>query len=119
MWDGIERRKGADWLDISINVLNVLAWVTFLAALILYHYAKPEVQYFVYNLVRQPVEVRGYWREDLKALLELSLWMCIAISIVTLIANHYRLKRKTDQRRYGLIMLAVVSVGFVTVLLMS
>lgn len=116
MWDGIERRKGADWIDISINVLNILAWVVFLIALVIYHYAKPEIKYFVYEMVNEPVEVRTHWIEELKNWLFITLYTCTFISALTLIVNRFRLKRRDDRQRYGMIMLVVVCVVFVGVI---
>lgn len=116
MWDGVERRKGADWVDVSINVLNILAWVVFLIALVIYHYAKPEIKYFVYQMVNEPVEVRTHWIEELKNWLFVTLYICTFISALTLVVNRFRLKRRDDRQRYGMIMLVVVCVVFVGVI---
>lgn len=116
MWDGVERRKGADWVDVSINVLNILAWVIFLIALVIYHYAKPEIKYFVYEMVKEPVEVRTHWIEELKHWLFVTLYTCTFISALTLFVNRFRLKRRDDRQRYGMIMLVVVCVVFVGVI---
>ena len=116
MWDGIERRKGADWIDVAINVLNISAWIVFLVALILFHYAKPEVEYFIYSMMNEPVEVRKHWVVELKSWLFVTLYFCTFISGLTLVVNHYRLKRKDDRQRYGLMMLVVVCIVFVGVI---
>ena len=115
MWDGVERRKGADWIDIGINVLNILAWAVFLVALIIFDYARPEQDYFVYQLVGEPVEVRRHWVEDLRQWLMVTLYGCTGISVLTLMMNHFRLKRRDDRKRYGLYMLTVICIAFIAV----
>ena len=116
MWDGIERRKGADWIDVGINVFNILAWVVFVVALIIFNYARPERDYFVHQMFSEPVEVRRHWLEGLKYWLEISLYACTSISLISLVMNRFRLKRKDDRQRYGMYMLTVMCVAFIAIL---
>ncbi|NVK24481.1 MAG: hypothetical protein HWE10_06110 [Gammaproteobacteria bacterium] len=115
MWDGVERRKGADWVDISINVFNIAAWVVFVVALVIFHYARPELEYMYYQFVAEQVHVRTHWQYELKSWLLVALYICTAISVLTLIINKFRLKRKSDRQRYGMYMLVIVCVVFISV----
>lgn len=116
MWDGIERRKGADWIDIGINVFNILAWIIFVIALIIFDRARPEQDYFVYQMVGEQVEVRKFWLQELKDWLFASLYICIMISVVTLVMNRTRLKRRDDRTRYGMYMLVSICIAFIAIL---
>lgn len=116
MWDGIERRKGADWIDVGINVFNIMAWVTFVVALIIFDRARPEQDYFVYQMVGEQIEVRKHWLEGLKDWLFVSLYICTSISVLTLIMNRTRLKRRDDRQRYGMYMLVSICVAFIAIL---
>lgn len=113
MWDGIDRRNGADWFDITINILNISAWIVFIIALVIFHYARPEFEYVVYQFVGEKVNVRNYWLSELKDWLMLTLYICTGFSFVTLIFNRLRLKRKDDRQRYGMYMLVVICIAFI------
>lgn len=119
MWDGIERRKGADWIDVGINIFNILAWIVFVVALIIFDRARPEQDYFVYQMIGEPVEVRKYWLEELRNWLLVSLYVCTFISVVTLIMNSMRLKRRDDRKRYGMYMLVSICIAFIAILLVQ
>ena len=116
-WNGKERRKGTDWVDISINCLNIAAWIIFLIALIIFHYARPEFEYVYYKFFSESVSVRTHWLVELKSWLLLTLYFCVASSIATLVPNRFRIKRKTDRERYGMYMLVAVCSVFIGVIL--
>ena len=115
MWDGKDRRKGADWIDVSINVFNIVAWVVFVIALVIFHYARPELEYVYYQYISEQVTVRTHWQSSLKTWLLMTLYICAGISATTLVINKFRLKRKSDRQRYGMYMLVVVCIVFIGV----
>lgn len=115
MWDGVERRNGADWIDVSINVFNIVAWIVFVIALVIFHYARPELEYVYYQYISENVSVRTHWQSELKNWLLTTLYICTAISAITLVVNNFRLKRKSDRQRYGMYMLTVVCIVFIGV----
>ena len=119
MWDGIERRKGPDWIDVGINVLNIVAWCVFIVALIIFDQARPEREYFVHQMANETVEIRKHWLEGLRNWLMISLNACVLISAVTLIMNRFRLKRRDDRKRYGMYMLIVVCLAFLAAVYQS
>ncbi len=114
MWHGKDRRKSADWVSVTINTLNIVSWFVLLVALIIFHYARPEMEYFVYQLVEQQVQVRTSWLTELKTWLELTLYFCLTLGVSTILLNQTRLKRRTDRQRYNVYMLVLISLVFVT-----
>ncbi|MBU2918802.1 hypothetical protein KO505_12660 [Psychrosphaera sp. F3M07] len=115
----VERRKSSDLIHITVNFLNIFSWVVFLVALIIFHYARPEVEYFVYQLVDEPVDVRTGWLLELKKWLQITLYFCLSLSILTLVLNQFRSRRHSDGQRYSMYMLVVISVVFITLVSLS
>lgn len=122
MGDGMEqgvqraqynRRSGPDWLQKSMLFLGIFCWLLFLLALLLFHYARPEVDFGYLRYLH--LDVRSHWREELKELLVYVLSACSALSLATIVLNHFRSRRKTDQRWYNIIVLLLIS--FVAVIL--
>ena len=109
------RRIGPDWIQKAMLWLAISCWVLFLAALILFHYAKPEDAYGYLRYL--DIEVRDYWLPDMKTLLELILWTCNGLTLLTIIVNHFRSRRVQDRRWYNLILLLLVSAGAIFTLI--
>jgi hypothetical protein len=110
---GKDRRKGVDWISKVVNFSNIFSWIAFLLALILFHYARPEVEYLIYHLVKEQISVRTSWIADLKYWLEITLYFCLTLSVITIGLNQFRLKRRTDRQRYNVYMLGVMSLVFI------
>lgn len=110
MWNGKNRRKGPDGLSILLNILNLLSWFIFVIALGLFHYARPEVMYF--TSLFHDVPVRTFWVESIRYWLIATLYVNVTISLVTLLINNRRMKRKSDNRRYNLIFLMLIVFAF-------
>lgn len=114
MWDGIERRKGPDWLTKFINALNLMAWLLFIAALLLFHLGRPEMKTILTEI--HQIEVRENWIESFKLYLRFSLFFNLAVSLLTLVINRLRMKRKSDHQRYNLVFLMIIASAFLTVI---
>jgi len=114
MWDGIERRRGADLWTKLINGLNAICWLGFVVALAIFHYARPEMN----NIILQyhGIQVREYWVASLRYWMLLSLYVSVGLSLATLIINRYRMKRRSDRKRYNIIVLIVVIAGFLGII---
>lgn len=115
MWYGKEQRSGnPDWVSVAINMFNIFSWVVFFIALVIYHYAKPEVEYVIYQIIDEKVSVRTNWLLELKGWLEITLYFCLSLSLLTIVLNQFRLKRRTDRQRYNMYMLFIMSLVFFT-----
>lgn len=114
VWDGIERRKGPSLFDRLLNFVNLGAWAVFVVALVLFHYARPEKDSIWH--VRFNIEVRDYYLQDLTGWLQLSLYFCLLLTVVTLVMNRFRLKRKSDNKRYNGFILLAITTAFIAIL---
>ncbi len=103
------RRKGPDWLVSMLLWLSLAAWTVFIIAMGLSHLAKPEMNT---GLVRYwGISIREYWDPILLPQLIYLLWCCCAISLLTIIMNQFRFRRKTDSLRYNVIVLLLISLA--------
>jgi len=105
----LNRRTGPDLLQKSMFILGIICWVLFIVALMLFHYARPEIEYGYLNYLN--LDVRDYWHDDYKTWFTYVLWACSFLSLVTIFLNHVRSRRKNDHRWYNLILLLLVSVA--------
>lgn len=82
----------------TLVALNVIGWCVFLAALIVFHYARPEfvsgVQAF------WGVTGRQQWLSSLSMYLVILLFVCVLISVLVLILKRQRNRREHDY--YGI-----------------
>lgn len=87
-----------DKLFQAMVAVNVLGWFVFIAALLVFHDARPEfvsgVQAF------WGVEGRTEWSETLSLYLVALLFTCVAISVVVLLMKRKRNRREKDH--YGI-----------------
>ena len=78
--------------------LNVVGWLTFLAALLVFHYARPEfisgVQAF------WGISGRQEWSQQLSYYLVALLCVCVALSTLVLLLKRQRNRRENDY--YGI-----------------
>ncbi|GHF91772.1 hypothetical protein [Thalassotalea marina] len=110
-FSGEERRKEDDvWLK-ALRVTTILAWLVFAIALIISYYAAPEANYGV--LRYKGIEVRQFWLTPMTGYLYVLLWISALFSYVTLLIHKYRSRRKTDDKRFNIWLLFVVSVSWV------
>lgn len=94
--------------------LNILSWLVFVAALIMFHYARPEIEYGIVKYFS--LEVRHVWLAQAKNILLLLLYLCAGLSFFCMLLSRLRNRRQSDNQRYNLIMLLLVSIGFILVL---
>ena len=102
-----ERRRGPDKFIKTIRWLAILGWVNFGISLILFDKAKPDFETFFDRLFH--IEMRHYWNESFAFLSFAWFILCIVLSIAGIIINKKRHRRKTDEYRLNLIVLAIVS----------
>lgn len=89
-------------------ILNIVAWFSLLAALILFHYARPE---FISGVQKfWGVEGRIYWSEDHIDGLLATLQLCLGLSLVSMLLRFRRNRRKTDSFGVNLFILAAITI---------
>lgn len=89
-------------------ILNIVAWFSLLAALILFHYARPE---FISGVQKfWGVEGRIYWSEAHIGSLMATLQVCLGLSLVSMLLRLRRNRRKTDSFGINLFILAAITI---------
>ncbi|WP_440904855.1 hypothetical protein ACMZOO_01025 [Catenovulum sp. SX2] len=108
-----ERRKGADGLIKAIWATNLLAWLSFIMAMVWFRLARPEklTGYAKYKKIED--EYRLDWVEQWTEFLFWQLLICCAITLIAMLINLKRMKRKGDHFHYNLAVLLVVAVAAV------
>ncbi|GAB2914475.1 hypothetical protein [Rheinheimera gaetbuli] len=105
-----ERRSGPDLLCRAFAWLAIIAWLLFVLALVVAHYARPEMDT---GLVRYwGIEVRTDWRPKLTLYLQYMLWATAALSGVSLLLNYLRSRRRNDHLHLNIILLLLSCAGF-------
>ncbi|EWH08594.1 hypothetical protein DS2_16649 [Catenovulum agarivorans DS-2] len=108
-----ERRKGADWVIKSIWATNLVAWLSFILAMVWFRLARPEKLpgYAKYKKIED--EYRLEWAEQWTEFLFWQLIICCAITLIAMFINLKRMKRKSDHFHYNLAVLLAVAVAAV------
>ena len=105
-----ERRSGPDLLCRAFAWLAIIAWLLFVLALVVAHYARPEMDT---GLVRYwGIEVRTDWRPKLTLYLQYMLWATAALSGISLVLNYLRSRRRNDHLHLNIILLLLSCAGF-------
>lgn len=109
-YEGQDRRKTPRTEDTFYRVvlaINVVAWLVFLAAMIVFHYARPELVTGVQNY--WGVEVRQSWSQSLTFYLLALLVGCVSLSGLTLVMKRRRNRRKNDYMGLNVIFLLLLA----------
>ncbi|WP_166424318.1 hypothetical protein [Paraglaciecola sp. 20A4] len=114
-WQGKNRRKTRIENDKLFQIMvgfNVFGWVVFVAALIVFHYARPE---FITGAQEfWGVTVREQWSSSLSTYLVGLLFACVGLSLAVLILKRKRTRRKSDNfgvSGFILLLVALVSLS--------
>jgi|TARA_Y100001937_G_scaffold32313_1_gene46201 uncharacterized membrane protein len=100
-----ERRRGPDVICRAFSWLAVLGWLLFLVAMIIAHYAKPEMDT---GLVRYwGIEIRDEWHPMLTDLLQYFLTFAALLSGLSLALNRLRLRRRSDHLHFNIVLLLI------------
>lgn len=116
-WNGKERREQQDiWVTV-FNFLSITSWLLFVFALIMSFYAAPETEY---GLLRyHGISVRQFWKVPLTGYLYIVLWVSALLSYLSIIINHYRSRRATDNKQYNLMLLLIISIAWVVYIIIN
>ncbi len=110
-WDGKERRKSKDFWYKTLERLSLFCWSLFIIALLISFYAAPESDYGI--LRYHNISIRDFWKTPLTGYLYVVLWVSAFFSYLSLMINHYRSRRNTDNRQYNLILLLLICICWV------
>ena len=113
-WDGVERRnkpKVKDWLYRMTMAGNAVVWLLFISAMMVFHFARPELQSGVARFWGETV--RTEWDTGLTLWLYGLLLICALFSIVLIFLRKQRSRRKNESQAANLIILAAIACGFI------
>jgi len=105
-----ERRKGPDILQKLIVLVSLIAWIIFISALVVYHYARPEIAYSAFQSSSADA-YRDHWVEDLRQVFLLLLWTCCGITLGGMLINWSRSRRRTDYFKLNTGLLATIVIA--------
>ncbi len=103
-----DRRKGPDPLVKALEWLSVFGWLLMFAALFIIDRAKPQSENFLVKATK--AEVSNTWNQELTNALFYLMIFGLCISIIGIVINSRRYRRKDDRFRITLIMLGVISI---------
>lgn len=102
-----ERRRGPDvWLRV-LSFVSVFGWLIMLAAMIVFHEARPEPTTVTTRFHDTPVNTT--WDRELARYLFYLMVLGFFSSIAGLVINARRMRRRYDQVRVNLVVLGVIS----------
>lgn len=109
------RRKLPRNQDLLFQVMigiNVIGWVVFIAALLVFHYARPEFISGVQEF--WGVSGRDYWSSSLSFYLVALLFGCVGLSLAVLVLKRQRTRRQHDYfgvNGFVLLIVALISLS--------
>ncbi|MCC2616082.1 hypothetical protein LJ739_07500 [Aestuariibacter halophilus] len=109
-WDGVDRRqtpRSNDGFYRFVVGINIVAWVVFVVAMVVFHYARPELISGVQTF--WGMEGRTGWVGGLSGYLVILLAVCVAISVLVIVLKRQRSRRKQDFLGVNMFILLVVS----------
>lgn len=110
-----DRRQGPDLIRQLFSWMAILAWLVFIVAIVLIHYARPELDT---GLVRYwQLDIRQDWHPQLTLWLHYLLWVTAGLSGVSLVFNRLRARRKEDRLHFNLVLLLLTSIALVLYLM--
>lgn len=112
-WSGPNRRKKPreqDRLFQTVLGINAFGWLLFVAALVVFHYARPELVTGLQSF--WGVQGRENWSQQLTFYLVALLSGCVLTSALVLLLKRQRNRRKKD--RFGLAGLVLLVVALLS-----
>lgn len=109
VWDGVDRRHGIDWRIRALRTAAVASWVLFIVCLILFHFARPEMNSGIARYYG--VTIRSEWNFAYTGPLLYGIWFCAGLSFLSFLVGLKRSRRAEDTRRYNLILLTTMTVA--------
>ena len=105
----VERRKGPDILVKSLRWFGFIGWFLMVMALIIFEKAKPKTTILFRKVLDVSPNIRTYWDRELVRYIFYLMIVGFTLSVIGLIFNALRHRRKSDNYRLYLILLGIVS----------
>jgi hypothetical protein len=112
-----ERRNDADLWTSALKVLAILGWCLFFCAILVSYYAAPDVDYGI--LRYHNIEIRKVWLTPLTGYLYIVLLLSALSSYFCLIIDNCRSRRKNDGRYFNILLLLVITIAWVSFILLQ
>ncbi len=103
------RRKGPDLWSRSLRYLALLGWLLLVSAFFILDYAKPKIETFFERVY--DIHLHQQWDMNLARNILWLMVLGLLLSVVGLVINAKRNRRRTDQWRLSLIFLGVISLA--------
>lgn len=107
-WQGPDRRKKKAQKDPLFKLMvaaNIVAWLSFLAALNVFHYARPEIDYGFYRYLG--VSARSHWIIPLTNWLTVLLGLTLLFGVGSMWLHRKRARRAHDNLGVNLFFLLI------------
>jgi hypothetical protein len=104
----MERRRRSDAVVKLVTITSIVGWILIAISSMLAIYAKPEQTNFFHELFNLPY--RTHWDYSLLDVVYILLIALLLISILGILFNSMRNRRKTDKFRKSLIFQAFMSI---------
>lgn len=105
-----KRHKNTDVIVFIIRGLSVFSWGVFILSLILFHYARPEMEFGIMRYFA--IEARDYWLAKPKNMVTVLLLLSTLISAIVIFLKQLRAKRHSDSvgaNQIGLVLICLFS----------
>jgi hypothetical protein len=88
--------------------VNILAWISMVVVLVLFHYARPEL---ITGLQEYwGIEGDTSWSEEHLSAMTIMLQVCVVLSLISIVMRAKRNRRKTDSFGVNLFILFAIAV---------
>lgn len=110
MNDFFDRRRGADSLVKTVQVLGALSWIILIPLIMVISWAKPvAIETFFDRLFS--VSLRHKWNRDLLSIIPVILLILFIVSVAGIVMNLKRCRRKDDRINRSLLINLLLSIA--------
>lgn len=103
-----DRRHKPDRIIKFVTLTSAIGWIMIIICSMLIAYAKPEQTNMFYEMFN--ISIRDYWNYSLLYVVFILLVFLFLLSIIGILMNAMRQRRKTDKMNKSLIFQAVMSI---------
>ena len=110
------RRKGPDFWVQALTYFSIGGWGLLFLALFMLDAAAPETETFFHRFFEEGP--KPGWNEGLRRGVYGLVFVCQVLSVIGIVANRNRMRRKTDKFRWDIVGLGLASAGVATMLVL-